>query len=57
MPNNSSKRHWKPGEDAEYDLELYVIDDQGNHLGEISVPSGNRVPPTRILDATGYVEK
>ena len=54
MPN---KRHWKPGEDAEYDLELYVIDGQGNHLGEISVAKGNRVPPTRILNAEGYIEK
>ena len=54
MPN---KRQWKPGEDAEYDLELYVVDAQGNHLGEISVAKGNRVPPTRIMNAEGYIEK
>jgi len=54
---SSNKRQWKPGEDADRDLELYVIDSQGNHLGEISVPKGNRVPPTRILDAEGYIEK
>ena len=53
----SNKKHWKPGEDADKDLDLYVIDSQGNHLGEISVPQGNRVPPTRIENADGYIEK
>jgi len=54
---SSNKRRWRPGEDAETDLELYVIDGDGNHLGEISVPKGNRVPPTRIENAEGYIEK
>jgi|GEM_PF-1861610 len=53
----SSKKNWKPGEEADKDLELYVTDSKGNHLGEISVPKGNRIPPTRIKDANGYVEK
>ena len=53
----SSKRQWRPGEEAEYDLELYVVDGKGNQLGEISVPKGNRIPPTRIEDAEGYIEK
>jgi len=26
----SIKRQWKPGEEADHDLELYVIDSQGN---------------------------
>ena len=55
MPSN--KRHWKPGETSDTDLELYVIDSQGNHLGEISVAAGNRVPPTRVPNAEGYIEK
>ena len=54
---SSSKKSWRPGEEADYDLELYVVDGKGNHLGEISVPKGNRIPPTRIEDAEGYIEK
>jgi len=54
---SSNKRQWKPGEDADKDLELYVIDSEGNHLGEISVSRGHRVPPTRIENAEGYIEK
>jgi len=53
----SNKRQWKPGEEADHDLDLYVIDSQGNHLDEISVPKGNRVPPTRVSGAEGYIEK
>lgn len=52
-----AKKRWKPGEEATKNLELYVVDDKGNHLGEISVPKGNRVPPTRIENAQGYIEK
>ena len=55
MPSN--KRQWKPGEEAEHDLDLYVIDGNGNHLGEISVSKGHRIPPTRIEEAEGYIEK
>jgi len=53
----ATKQQWKPGEEATSDLELYVVDASGNHLGEISVPKGNRIPPTRFENATGYVEK
>ncbi len=53
----SNKRKWKPGEEADKDLQLYVIDGSGNHLGEVSVSKGNRVPPTRIVNAEGYIEK
>lgn len=52
-----SKKQWKPGESADKDLELYVIDADGNQLGEISVPEGHRVPPTQLDGAEGYVEK
>ena len=53
----TNKKQWKPGEEADSDLTLYAIDEQGNHLGEINVPKGNRVPPTRFEDAVAYVEK
>jgi len=52
----SSKKQWKPGEDAEYDLQLNAVDAQGNVLGTINVPKGNRVPPTRFEEAVGYEE-
>jgi len=53
----SDKKQWQPGDDATSDLELNVIDAEGNILGEITVEAGNRVPPTRIEGATGYEEK
>jgi len=53
----SNKRHWRPGEQPDTDLELYVVDASGNHLGEISVQAGHRIPPTRIEEAEGYIEK
>lgn len=52
-----AKQQWKPGEEADKDLELYVVDSKGNQLGEISVTKGNRIPPTRIENAEAYVEK
>lgn len=52
-----SDQTYKPGEDADKDLKLYVTDSNGNNLGEINVPSGSRVPPTRFPDAEQYVEK
>ena len=52
-----AKKQWKPGEEADKDLQLYVVDGKGKHLGEISVSKGNRVPPTRIESAQGYIEK
>ena len=54
---SGKSRQWKPGEEADRDLHLYVIDSQGDHLGEINVTKGNRVPPTRIEGAEGYIEK
>lgn len=53
----SKKKSWRPGEQSDKDLDLYVIDSQGNHLGEISVAAGHRIPPTRIENAEGYIEK
>ena len=53
----TNKRQWKPGEEADRDLDLYVVDGNGNHVGEITVSRGHRVPPTRISGAEGYVEK
>lgn len=52
-----ANKQWKPGEEADKDLELYVLDSDGNQIGEISVTEGNRVPPTRLENAVGYVEK
>jgi len=56
MPSNS-KKQWRPGEQSDTDLDLYVVDASGNQLGEISVQAGHRIPPTRIEGAEGYVEK
>jgi len=53
----ATKKKWKPGEIADSDLQLFVVDNSGKHLGEISVSKGNRVPPTSIKGATGYVEQ
>lgn len=49
--------NYKPGEPAGKSTKLYVKDDDGNTLGEIQVPGGNRVPPTRIEDADHYSTK
>jgi len=53
----SNKKTWKPGDVADSNLDLYVVDGSGKHLGEISVSKGQRVPPTRIANAQGYIEK
>lgn len=45
---------YKPGQDADSDLTLYVKDADGNTLSEIKVPAGHRVPPTRIKGAESY---
>jgi hypothetical protein len=50
----SDNTNYKPGDQAEKDLTLYVKDAQGNTLSEIKVPAGHRVPPTRIKDAESY---
>lgn len=49
-----SNQSFKPGEQSQQDLTLYVKDANGNNLGEIKVPAGHRVPPTRIEEAEGY---
>ncbi|MDR2606083.1 MAG: hypothetical protein LBC38_02230, partial [Oscillospiraceae bacterium] len=54
---STDKKTWKPGDETDSDLDLYVVDGSGNHLGEISVSKGQRVPPTRIENAQGYIEK
>jgi len=48
---------FKPGQEAERDLTLLVKDEKGKTLSEISVPAGNRIPPTRIKGANSYTEK
>ena len=45
---------FRPGEEVNQDVTLYVKDAHGNTLGEIRVPAGHRVPPTRIKDAESY---
>ena len=52
-----NKKQWKPGEQCIQNLDLNVVDASGNVVGEISVSAGNRIPPTRIENAVGYVEK
>jgi hypothetical protein len=53
----SSQNTYKPGEVAESNVKLYVKDENGNTLGEINVPAGNRIPTTRIKDAEYYTTK
>jgi hypothetical protein len=47
----------KPGEQANKNMKLYVKDEYGNTIGELQVPSGNRVPPTRMENADYYSTK
>lgn len=53
MPNQK----FKPGDNVDSDVTLYVKDSSGNTLGQINVPAGNRVPPTRIEGAQYYSTK
>lgn len=48
---------YKPGTEVDNDVTLYVKDSDGKTLGEIKVPAGHRVPPTRIKDAESYKAK
>lgn len=48
---------YKPGDNADSDLTLYVKDANGKTLSEIKVPAGHRVPPTRIKEAESYSTK
>ena len=50
----SRQKKYKPGEEAEQDLTLYVKDADGNTLSEINVPKGHRIPPTREKEAEYY---
>lgn len=50
----SNQQTYKPGEEVDSDVTLYVKDADGNTLSEIKVPAGHRVPPTRIKDAESY---
>ncbi len=52
-----SNQSYRPGDEAESDLTLYVKDSDGNTLGEIKVPAGHRIPPTRIVNADSYSNK
>ncbi|HHT83863.1 MAG: hypothetical protein ACOYEC_06465 [Christensenellales bacterium] len=49
-----ANKNYQPGDNVEKDVKLYVKDSKGNTLGEINVPAGNRVPPTRIEGADHY---
>lgn len=53
----SKQQQYKPGEEAESDLTLYVKDADGNTLSEINVPKGHRIPPTREKSAEYYTTK
>lgn len=48
---------FKPGEQVSKNTKLYVKDEYGNTIGELNVPAGNRVPPTRNEDAEYYSTK
>lgn len=52
----ANTKNIRPGTEAEEDLILYVKDSDGNSMGEIKVPAGHRVPPTR-KNAESYVKK
>ena len=48
---------YRPGQEADQDLVLFVKDAEGNSIGEIKVPAGHRIPPTRIEEAESYSTK
>jgi len=52
-----TNQSYKPGEEVQSDVTLYVKDADGNTLSEIKVPAGHRIPPTRIKDAESYSTK
>lgn len=47
----------KPGTEANSDMKLNVKDSKGKTVGEIKVPAGSRVPPTRTSGAETYKKK
>jgi hypothetical protein len=52
-----ANKTYKPGNQVDSDVTLYVKDADGNTLSEIKVPAGHRVPPTRISEAESYSTK
>jgi hypothetical protein len=55
--SNKNSDFVKPGTEAKQDMKLYVKDSHGKTIGEVNVPAGHRVPPTRLENAEGYSRK
>ena len=53
----TNKSPIKPGKETSDGMKLYVKDADDNVIGEITVPAGHRVPPTRIEGAQAYTKK
>lgn len=47
----------KPGSVAKNDIKLKVKNASNKTVGEINVPAGNKVPPTRTSGAESYKKK
>ena len=54
---SNTKSPIKPGKETSEGMKLYVKDADDNTIGEITVPPGHRVPPTRIEGAQSYSKK
>ena len=52
-----SNQNYKPGDQVDKDVKLYVKDANGNVISEINVPAGHKVPPTGIKNAESYSTK
>lgn len=50
-------RIYLPGQVADRDLMLNVIDERGHIVNEINVKAGQRVPPTKDRNAVSYQAK
>ncbi len=48
------ENEYKPGEVAQKDLTLNVVDSEGKNLGQIEVPKGHTIPPTREKGGEKY---
>lgn len=53
----ANSKTYKPGEEVDSDVTLYVKDADGNNLSQIKVPAGHRVPPTKTKGAKSYSTK
>lgn len=51
------KQSTAPGQEVSEHMKLYIKDADGNTLGEIDVPAGRKVPPTRVKNAESYSTK